>query len=190
MRTLLLAFVLACGPAVPQPAQPPPQQGQGQGPQQADEPIAPQPFTPQQIAAAMPVGTVTRYRFEPVGQGVYEEEWAVTAADANTMTMQTTTTNPDGTKKDESATATWEELANHGSFPQSLTQISDAEITIPAGTFKTKLYVVTKDDAVTRFHFAPELPGPPVLLKMDKGGQRILTMTLLSREPRPAPAAP
>ena len=186
LRTFAAAVlaVAACGPAVPPPAQTAqPPAGSAQQPQEA---VAPQPFTPQEIAAAMPPGSVIRYRFEPQGQGVHEEEWTVTAADARTITMATKTTKPDGSVENIPAeTSTWEELANHGAFPQSITQISDGEITVPAGTFKTKVYVVTKDDAVTRFHFAPSLPGPPVLLEMDKGGQRILTMTLLSRTPMP-----
>lgn len=132
----------------------------------------------------MPVGTSLTFRFEPAGKPPYVETWTVTAADAETGTLATRREHADGTVETEPpGAAKWSDYANHATFPASATTISDSQITTPAGTFATRLYVVRKDGAIHRYQFAPALPGPPVQLEIEQDGAIALKMTLIGREP-------
>lgn len=133
----------------------------------------------------MPVGTALRFRFEPAGKPAYVETWTVTAADAQSGTLATRREHADGRIETEPpGTETWSNLAKHATFPASATTISDSDVTTPAGTFTTRLYVVKTDTgAIHRYHFAPSLPGPPVQLEMERDGAITMTMTMIGREP-------
>jgi hypothetical protein len=183
-RLLVLSLIVACGSSAPRATPTPATQAASPAAPAAPSDIAPRPFTPEQIAAAMPVGTSLQFRFEPAGKPPYVETWTVTAADAQTGTIAARREHADGTvETDPPGTATWSDLANHAAFPAHATTISDSQVTTPAGTFATRLYVVTKDGAVNRYHFAPSLPGPPVKLEIEQDGAIALKMTLIGREP-------
>lgn len=140
----------------------------------------------------MPVGTQVTYRFEPADTPAYLETWTVTAADAETVTMETRREHADGNVETlPAATSTWSDLAAHATFPASATTITDEQLVTPAGTFATRLYVVNRaGGAVHRFHFAPALPGPPMRIEMENNGTPQLTVTLVRREPAMPPSGP
>lgn len=181
---LVLSLIAACGSSAPRATPTPATQAASSAEPSAPSDIAPRPFTPDQIAAAMPVGTSLTFRFEPAGKPPYVETWTVTAADAETGTLATRREHADGRVETEPpGAAKWSDYANHATFPASATTISDSQVTTPAGTFATRLYVVTKDGAVQRYHFAPSLPGPPVQLEIEQDGAIAMKMTLIAREP-------
>ena len=184
MRAALLLLVLsACGgspPAsspAPAPAPPAP----------AAPKLAPRPFTADQIRVAMPAGTEIRFRLEEAGKPAVIMHWKVTAADAATMTLAATILGEDGSvvAPEQSETSRWDQLVEHASFPADLTVKSEGSVEVPAGTFDTIEYVVTetKDGSTTvsTFKFARQLPGPPVLLSVDKDGTNVRRMTLIER---------
>ncbi|MCA9518388.1 MAG: hypothetical protein KC635_25815 [Myxococcales bacterium] len=91
--------------------------------------------------------------------------------------------------------ATWEELESHARYAKENTVVTDSEVTVPAGHFATRLYTVTTTDdeghtEITRAHFAPAIPGPPVLTEISSDGDIMMTMTLLSFEPGEAAKTP
>ncbi len=171
-RTLSLLLLLGCAHA---PAPPP----------AAEAGLAPRPFTADQIRAAMPVGTDVKFRVEEQGQPPGVLHWRVTAADAETMTMSVELLdNEDHLVSNEgSKTNRWDALVKHASFPADATRRGESTVTVPAGTFACLDYVVRgAGGMVTTYRFAKELPGPPVLLVVEKDGLVVRTMTLLSRK--------
>ena len=88
-----------------------------------------------------------------------------------------------------SSRSTWAELMGHAAFPAAQTTREDASVEVPAGRFDTWLYTV-EDSAedgtpqVKRYHFARNLPGPPVLFTIEQGGAEVFRMALLERTPR------
>lgn len=186
-----ISLIASCGSSPPRATAGSPTPTQAQEAAEApDTEIAPRPFTPEQIAAAMPLGTRVTYRFEPADKPAYLETWSVTAADAETVTMETRREHAHGTVETlPAATSKWSDLAAHATFPASATTITDDKLVTPAGTFATRLYVVQKDGgAVHRFHFAPALPGPPIRIEIEKNGAPQMIVTLVQREPS-APAS-
>ncbi|HYU15850.1 MAG TPA: hypothetical protein VEL05_07260 [Candidatus Acidoferrum sp.] len=178
-RILLLVILAAsCGRAPARPTA-------------AAEPgIAPRPFTAEQIRAAMPVGTEIRFRVEESGKPVTILQWRVTAADEATMTMTARMLGEDGAVlAEEPATPTrWDELVGHATFPADRTTRTQGTVDLPAGRFDTIDYTVSETQGasktVSAFHFARSLPGPPVLIVVEKDGTEVRRMTLLSRTPR------
>jgi hypothetical protein len=82
--------------------------------------------------------------------------------------------------------ATWEQLRGHASFPLAATTIETGVADTPAGQFRARIYTVRKGDDVSRFYFADERPGPPVLFYTEKAGVRAITSVLV---PNPPPVA-
>jgi hypothetical protein len=117
-------------------------------------------------------GRVIELRMEADGKPTTIEHWEFTAASDETTTIHSITKDETGkVLADETGTSTWAELHKHGQFPASATMIEDnVEITVPAGTFKTRLYTVKAGDATRRFWFATELPGPPVQFTTEQNG--------------------
>lgn len=143
--------------------------------------LAPRPFTADQLRAAMPVGHTFRWR-ESKPEGVAELTWRVTAADASGCTIASERTPEGGAAVAEPPeTSTWQALANHASFPAAATRIDDSSIDVGAGHFTTRRYVVTADGVTREMHFAPDLPGPPVLMKVSQAGREVFRLELLER---------
>ncbi len=163
---LVVLTLAACGGAPPAAAPVP----------SAEPGIAPRPFTAEQIRAAMPVGHEIRYQLEVTGAPRLDIEWRVVAADEQGVTIEDLGTP--GKKE----TTSWVELMKHASFPADRTTRREGTIEVPAGRFETLEYVVRLEDGVKTLHFAKSLPGPPVLVVEESGGQVKLRMTLLSRK--------
>jgi hypothetical protein len=152
--------------------------------------IAAPPFSAEQIRQAMPVGTRIVLRIAVAGQAPLLEEMTVTAADESGCTIQSRKLAEDGGLLQDAgpSTVTWAGLESHAHFPASATSRSDSKVTVPAGSFDTWLYVVRSsqpDGEERRMHFARALPGPPISMEVVRGGAPTMTMTLVSREPRP-----
>ena len=76
--------------------------------------------------------------------------------------------------------STWAELHAHGAFPAAATTVEDGvALTVPAGDFTTRLYVVTDGASTRRFWFAVDLPGPPVQFTTEQGGVEVLRVQML-----------
>lgn len=194
MLPLLLALACAPKPTPPEaPAAPtPPAEAPAAEPPPAEAPegetVSP-PVTLDQFRAAFPAGTTIRLRVQVAGSPPLEERWEWTAVDPEGGTMRSTTYAPDGTVLQEAEARTpWTELMGHARFPADRTVATDSTVTVPAGTFETWLYTVTGEDPteVRRYHFAKEMPGPPVLFTIESAGTEVFRMEMLERTPMPA----
>jgi hypothetical protein len=202
---LLVAALSGCAEAEPTPLLPPPP---STAPPAAAQPVsttpetgppaapasvaaapemAPTPYTADQIRDAQKKGRVYRFKMEVAGQPAAEHLFTFVAVDADGADIETTEKDASGKPigQPEKSHATWEELRKHAEFPADATKIADETITVPAGKFDCRVYTVTRgtgaDTTVTKFYFAKELPGPPVLLQTEKGGTRVRTNTLLQK---------
>lgn len=195
-RCWFLCLVVACGggarpstPAAPQ-GSPGAEEGasgaeRSAGGATADH-VAP-PFTADQLRAGIPVGTEMRFRVESAGAPALVQHWVFTDADESGCTIASRVLAEDGTliEDEGSGTSTWAELETHAHFPTAITTRSESSVEVPGGRFETWLFEVrpTEPDApVRRYHFARELPGPPVWMEVTRGGELVTRMVLLSRE--------
>jgi len=192
---ITLALGVACrGAAQPEQALPPPAPAAPPATPQADAPrpapaaLAPLPFTAEQIRAASPAGRVVRLRVEAAGKPTSIVVMTFVASDEHGAEVESTTLDEHGAPLGAPARqrATWDELRNHAAFPAAATQIEDGVADTPAGRFPSKIYTVTRGDNVSRFYFAVDRAGPPVLFYSDVAGARAVTTTLLANDERPA----
>lgn len=148
-------------------------------PQPAAE-FAPQLFTVEQLRAGNAKGRTIELQIEVDGKSTIEH-WEFTEVTETAATIHSITRDPAGTVlADETGTQPWTELHKHGQFPAATTRIdNDVEVTVPAGTFKTRLYTVTADGSVRKFWFAAELPGPPVQFTTEKDGKVVMRAQML-----------
>lgn len=180
-RFLPVLFALGCSAS--QMAAPPPPPAQAA--------IAPPPFTAAQIRDATRVGRTYRFRVESAGEPLVVLQLRFTAVDetGSTRTREAFDEQGNALKPAETIHETWAELQAHASWPAESTTRDEAEIDVPAGHFRGPHYVSTetKEGAttITRAWFAGSLPGAPVRLEMESGGQIVMRMTLLSHEPGP-----
>jgi hypothetical protein len=151
--------------------------------------IAPRPFTLEELRAGLPVGTRLRLRIRKAGEPEREERWEVTSADAEGCVIASQVYDAAGqlVSDEGSARSTWVELNEHATFPAARTVKEASTVEVPAGRFDTWLYTVVGTpgeggaDFVKRYHFARNLPGPPVSFTIVDGKGTVLEMTLLER---------
>ncbi len=166
----LLALLAACRGAPPaEPAE-----------------LAPIPYTADEIRAAHPPGTKLVFQVEQTGlPTIHRTMLFARSEDPDATLIEGRTTTPEGQELQpaEQGAATWEELRHHAAFPADGTERSETEVLVPAGRFDCTLYTVGTVEAgaptVSRYWFAHDKPGPPVLLEIERGGLVILRMTLL-----------
>ncbi len=200
MRHALLAVVLAgCTssppggapqPAAPQPAAPSPAPVAAAPPPAPVAPaneMAPTPYTAEQIRAACPAGTVFTFRREIAGAPASLLVLRFVNVDEAGADVESLARDDDGknTGQPKIEHATWEQLRGHASFPLAATTIETGVADTPAGQFRARIYTVRKGDEVSRFYFADERPGPPVLFYTEKAGVRAVTSTLVPNPPPP-----
>ena len=143
---------------------------------------APTPFTAAQIREACPVGRRSTFRIEMPGRTPILQTFDFVGADAEGAEVRFTLRDEAGKVVGEPTTSRsdWRGFQAHASYPAESTTITEAEETVPAGTFEGFLYrVVTKETGVEAF-FAKSLPGPPVRLVRSRNGVPELIMTLVS----------
>jgi hypothetical protein len=191
MRTLiaLALFATACGSSTPASAPP------TSKPPATEETTQP-PFDAGALRDAFQVGLTLRYQITQEGH-TRVEQWQVTAADAETCTLNVKIFSADGNSLIEDTgdhTSKWTELENHGRFPAARTTRTDSSIDVPAGHFETWQFVVapgSSTESARTLHFARNLPGPPVWLEFKQGDLVVNKMELLSRTgPGPATLTP
>ena len=177
MRFVLIVTVahlaLACsGPASP---------NRTATPTAATPAHAPQLFTVEQLRAGNPRGRVIELRMQSAGKPTTIERWEFTAVDSDTATIHSVTRDEAGAVlADDVGTSTWTALHDHGKFPAAATTIEDrVTLEVPAGTFVTRLYTVKAGDAIRRFWFAVDLPGPPVKFTTEQNGTVVFTAEML-----------
>lgn len=178
---LLVGVIAACAHRAPAPP------AEGVSPTETVSP----PVTLEEFRAAFPVGTTILMRFFGVAP-VMEERWTWTAADDEGCTIAALSCDGEGrVVSDEGETrTTWVELMSHAVFPTDRTIRTDASVDVAAGHFDTWLYTV-RDDApdgspeVAYYHFDRTLPGPPVLMIIEQGGEEVRRMELVDRNVNP-----
>jgi hypothetical protein len=146
---------------------------------------APTPYTAAQIRDGNPPGTEMVFLIEQAGTPPARRtvrflegdgEHAVTES-----SMATAAGDPVG--EAERGEASWTELRDHAAFPTDATKRMRTTCTVPVGRFDCWLYEVSGEEegtsTVTRFYFADDRPGPPVLMEIETDGERTYRMTLL-----------
>ncbi|MBI5502468.1 MAG: hypothetical protein HY907_19650 [Deltaproteobacteria bacterium] len=146
---------------------------------------APTPYTAEQIRDASRPGRTYRFRVEIPGAPTVVREIRFEAVDTETATIRSTTRDEAGNvlEAPEPTVAAWEELRRHALFPQDVVELTEAEVTVPAGTFACVVYTVTTSEGVEVYEFATDLPGPPVRFWTEAGGARTMTSTLVEYLP-------
>ncbi|MBI5490215.1 MAG: hypothetical protein HY905_22965 [Deltaproteobacteria bacterium] len=146
---------------------------------------APTPYTAEQIRDASRPGRTYRYLVEIPGAPNAVREIRFEAVDVESATLRSTTTDEAGNvlQATEPMTVAWEELRRHALFPQDAVELTEAEVTVPAGTFVCVVYTVTTAEGVEVYQFAKDLPGPPVRFWTEAGGARTMTSTLVEYLP-------
>jgi hypothetical protein len=144
---------------------------------------APTPFSDAQIRAGCPEGRMTTFIVEQPGQPPSRQVTRFTRGDVDGTDYEIGTIGADGAVGAPRVShATWRKLQEHASYPAAATKITEETIIVPAGEFACWLYTVTTDNAVRKFWFAKDLPGPPVKV-VATAGERRFTMTLESNRP-------
>jgi hypothetical protein len=198
---VLLAFGVACGASSQPPQASPPAAAAPPAPiapapvaagSAAASELAPLPYTAEQIRAASPVGRVVRLRVEAAGKPTSIVVMTFVASDERGAEVESAVLDEHGAPRSAPVRqhATWDELRSHGAFPAAATRIEDGVAETPAGRFPSKIYTVTRGDNVSRFYFAVDRAGPPVLFYTDVAGVRQSTTTLLANDDPPAAAPP
>jgi len=162
---------------------------------------APTPYTADEIRAASPEGRTSLFRITGGGRTLLVR-FRFGESDAETCRMETLQLDADKQPlaKPSSVNARWRDLQAHASFDKSSVKIGEESVEVPFGKFACLLYTVTGPKGVQRFYFAKELPGPPVKMEVEVGGQVLQTMELLEHrsfdyakvlgEQAPGPALP
>ncbi|CAN5916512.1 hypothetical protein BH11MYX2_BH11MYX2_00860 [soil metagenome] len=142
---------------------------------------APMLFTVEQLRAGCPQGRKIELRIEVSGKPAIVEDWEFTRVDKVSATIHSVTHDEDGEPiSEETSTSKWTDLHEHAKFPAATTTFDDnVELTIPAGTFTTRLYTVHDGGTTKQFWFATDLPGPPVQFTTEKDGQVVMRALML-----------
>lgn len=155
------------------------------------EDIAPLPYTPEQIRDGCPRGRTIVFRIEAEGKPPIRHVIRFDAVDDDgTETLshdESETGAPMGEAK--RTRARWVELQHHADAPRATTKITDADVTVAAGTFRTKLYSTHEKsadgDTSKQLWFAVDHPGPPVKMIVESNGKRVMTMTMIADSVEP-----
>jgi hypothetical protein len=151
-----LAFAPACGPSERPPAPPPSPQ------------MAPTPYTAEEIHETARMGRRYEWNVERPGKPRQVSVLMFVKVTKGGAELETSTLDETGHLASDVARdrSTWSELRDHASFPAASATIAEETITVPAGTYPCKVYVVTEGKRVSRFWFATKLPGPPVKIQI------------------------
>ncbi len=155
------------------------------------EEISPLPYTPDQIREGCPRGRTIVFRIEAEGKPPIRHVIRFDSVDddgAETLTHDESETGaPIGEPK--RTRARWVELQHHADTPRASTKITDADVTVAAGTFRTKLYSTreksTDGESRGQMWFAIDHPGPPVKMVVESNGKRVMTMTMVADSVEP-----
>ena len=142
------------------------------------------PFSAAQIRDASRKGRTYTFQLSSE-KGVIHHRIRFLAVSPESMTLEMQDFDPDGTPLNDTRrhTGTWAELEGHATYPKAATVLTDAEITVPAGTYDCWVYTVTEakngGTEVTTAAFAKAIPGAPVWHTVVRDGQAVTTMELV-----------
>jgi len=146
---------------------------------------APTPYTAAQIREANPPGTRLVFRLESTGQPVALRVIEFVGGDATLAVVESSMLTEQGQPIGDvdRSEATWVELRDHAAFPATRTRRVRSTATVPVGQLDVWQYTVESEEdgalVTTRFSFALDRPGPPVLLEQEVNGQVTLRMALV-----------
>ena len=148
--------------------------------------MAPTPYTAEQIRAANGPGTSYRFKLETSGEPAQIKVMEFTSGtSAEIAEVKSQTLDEAGNAKGAASVerTPWDEIRRHAEFPRAGLTVEPGSIAVPAGKFESMVYTVNAPNGETaRFYFAKSYAGPPVLFYKERGGVRLMTMTLLERK--------
>jgi hypothetical protein len=147
--------------------------------------MAPTPYTAAQLRDANRPGTAYRYKLEAAGQPPEIKVMEFVGGTSEGAEVKSVTLDESGKAKaaPEIEHTRWDDLRKHGEFPRALLKVEPGSIEVPAGKFEAMVYTVTAPNGETaKFYFATSYAGPPVMMMKERGGQRVMTMTLIERK--------
>lgn len=177
---VFLLLALACGPkpaavsAAPGPAP------------LADGTLA-RPFTARELHDALPSGARMVLSITEPGKPAVERRFTfLDPTDATTTLVTEVWSEGAQLGAPERETVAWADLVEHAAFPAAWTTRKEAAVDTPLGHFDAWEYTVLKvgDDGVgvrSHYWFARTLPGPPVLLVVEREGVEMMRMTMVER---------
>ncbi|MFO0745071.1 MAG: hypothetical protein U1F43_05250 [Myxococcota bacterium] len=157
---------------------------------EAPQKMAAPPFTAAQIRAATAAGRTYVWNVVAPGKADSQRRVRFIQADDEGAQIGTQVIDAAGSPvgEEQVVEATWSALEGHGTFPVDALKVSDANVTVPAGTYACWLYEVKEPDgSEARFWFAKNLPGAPVRIEAMKDGKLLETRELVSHEAGKAP---
>jgi hypothetical protein len=127
----------------------------------------PTPFTGEQIRDASPTGRLIRVRTEAPGEPPTYGQIEYLATDHEGATQVFTPTDPDGQPIGLGVTrqGTWLDLQHHASMPADRTTCEETTRELTWGTELCWLYVTRDGGEETRYWFAQQRPGMPVVVE-------------------------
>jgi hypothetical protein len=140
------------------------------------------PYTAEQIRDATHAGRKYVFSVEAAGAPAKRKTMRFLGADASGALIESETSNADGSGvvAEPASHATWGELRDHAQFPKAVVARSETITKTRAGDFACLVYTVRgKDGETTTFHFAKNLPGPPVLFSTEKDGKVVMKSELV-----------
>ncbi|HQO19764.1 MAG TPA: alpha/beta hydrolase [Acidobacteriota bacterium] len=146
--------------------------------------FAPTPFSADQIRKALPKGSLVKLWNETPDGPPTVITFRFLGGTKQNARLETTITDVKGDTlgpPDKSAPS-WRELQSHASYPENSTRIEQGKIRTFRGDLDCWLYEVREGGKVTRYWFAKELPGPPVLLEEIMNGKLERRLRMVGRE--------
>ncbi|MCO4761158.1 MAG: hypothetical protein KC502_06610 [Myxococcales bacterium] len=150
--------------------------------------MAPPPFSAAQIQAATKPGRTYLFRLsvpaklpKPV---LRQLRFTHVHAKGGMLTNATLTTDGKPRGAASHRPFIWTDLVQHATWPKRKTTITEATLTVPAGTFKCRKYLVRHADGHTvTAWFATALPGAPIRHLLEKAGKPLSEMVLIRHTP-------
>jgi len=154
-----------------------------QGATSGNPQLAPFPYTAEEIRASNPPGTVLVYRIDENGVR-YHMIFEFGETDGETVDLASGATSEEGQPlggESQASRVSWRELRDHASFEAKNTERVEVSVSVVAGEFDCWLYTVhqAEPSRVTRYWFAKQRPGSPVLFTMEAAGRETYRMELL-----------
>jgi hypothetical protein len=145
---------------------------------------APTPFSAEEIRNGCPDGRVSIFRIEESGRDPMLQTFRFRDGDARGTNLEVSTTDLEGNELRSvmGRRYTWKELQSHASYPAEGATITAETVTTPAGTFDCWLYTVKIGPTTGKFWFAKKLPGPPILMTQETGGEERMRMILVEQK--------
>lgn len=146
-----------------------------------DGEFLPTPYTAEQIRDATWVGRRYRFRIESQGSPVVLSEFMFLSVSEEGCRFRHQNFDEGGTALEYpiEVDAVWSELRDHARFPAEGNSVTKGETTTPAGTYSVRIYEIREGGVTSRYHFAVDLPGPPVHMESEVDGRITYRMDVI-----------